>query len=72
MGSLNTENYNSNGFYSYLQKNDLVYTYEINHTKSVRHQKERLKMQRIAQLLRSIKTIFNIEQFSPLQSKHFS
>ena len=27
MGSLNTENYNNNGFYSYLQKNDLVYIY---------------------------------------------
>ena len=27
MGSLNIENYNNNGFYSYLQKNDLVYIY---------------------------------------------
>ena len=26
MGSSNTENYNNN-FYSYLQKNDLIYTY---------------------------------------------
>ena len=27
MGSLNTKNYINNGFYSYLQKNDLIYTY---------------------------------------------
>ena len=27
MKSLNTENYNNNGFCSYLQKNDLIYTY---------------------------------------------
>ena len=27
MGSLNTENYNNNGFYFYLQQNDLVYIY---------------------------------------------
>ena len=27
MGSLNTENYNNNGFNSYLQKTDLIYTY---------------------------------------------
>ena len=27
MGSLNTENYNNNGFYSYIQKNDLISTY---------------------------------------------
>ena len=27
MGSLNTQNYNNNGFYSYIQKNDLIYTY---------------------------------------------
>ena len=26
MGSSNTENYNNNNFYSYLQKNDLTYT----------------------------------------------
>ena len=29
MGSLNIENYNNNSFYSYLQKNDLVYTKSI-------------------------------------------
>ena len=27
MGSLNTENYNNNGFFSYLQKNELIYTW---------------------------------------------
>ena len=27
MGSLNTENHYNNDFYSYLQKNDLIYTY---------------------------------------------
>ena len=27
MGSSNTENYNNNDFYSYLQKNDLIHTY---------------------------------------------
>ena len=27
MGSFNTENYNKNDFYSYLQKIDLIYTY---------------------------------------------
>ena len=27
MGSSNTENYNNNDFYSYLQKNGLIYTY---------------------------------------------
>ena len=27
MGRSNTENYNNNDFYSYLQKNDLIYTY---------------------------------------------
>ena len=27
MGSLNTENYNNNGFYSYIQNNDLISTY---------------------------------------------
>ena len=26
MGSSNTENYNNNDFYSYLQKDDLIYT----------------------------------------------
>ena len=27
MASLNTEKFNSNGFYFYWQKNDLIYTY---------------------------------------------
>ena len=27
MESLNTENYNNNKFYSYLQRNDMIYTY---------------------------------------------
>ena len=34
----NTENYNNNDFYSYLQKNDLTYTYYINHTTLIRQQ----------------------------------
>ena len=57
-GSSNTENYNNN-FYSYLQKNDLSYTYYINQTP-----KGASNMQRIAQLLRSIRkleTINNIK-----------
>ena len=28
MESLNIKNYNNNYFYSYLQKNDLIYTYK--------------------------------------------
>ena len=32
LGSSNTENYNKNDFYSYIQKNELTYTYSINHT----------------------------------------
>ena len=59
MGSSNIENYNNNNFYSYLQKNDLSYTYYINHTP-----KGASNMQRIVQLLHSIKkleTIINIK-----------
>ena len=58
-GSSNTENYNNNDFYSCLQKNDLSYTYCIDQTP-----KGASNMQRIAQLLRSIKkleTIINIK-----------
>ena len=56
MGSSNTENNNNSDFYSYLQKNDLVYMNYINQTpKGVSN------MQRIAQLLRSIKTIIIIK-----------
>ena len=50
MGSSNTENNNNNDFYSYLQKNDLTYIKYINQTP-----KRASNMQRIAQLLRSIK-----------------
>ena len=32
MGSSNAENHNNSDFYSYLQKNDLSYTYYINQT----------------------------------------
>ena len=59
MGSSSTENYNNNHFYSYLQKNDLSYTYYINQTP-----KDASNMQRIAQLFRNIKklvTIINIK-----------
>ena len=59
MGSSNTENNNNNDFYSYLQKNDLTYINYINQTP-----KGASNMQRIAQLLRSIKkleTIINIK-----------
>ena len=56
MGSSNTENNNNSDFYSYLQKNDLAYMNYINQTpKGVPN------MQRIAQLIRSIKTIINIK-----------
>ena len=58
-GSSNTENNNNNDFYSYLQKNDLTYINYINQTP-----KGASNMQRIAQLLRSIKkleTIINIK-----------
>ena len=51
-GSSNTENYNNNNFYSYLQKNDLSYTYYINQTP-----KGASNMQRIAELLRNIKKL---------------
>ena len=55
MGSSNTKNYNDNNFYSYLQKNDLIYTYYISQTlKGASH------MQRIVQLLRSIKKLERI------------
>ena len=50
MGSSNAENNNNNDFYSYLQKNDLTYINYINQTP-----KSASNMQRIAQLLRSIK-----------------
>ena len=59
MGSSNAENNNNNDFYSYLQKNDLTYINYINQTP-----KGASNMQRIAQLLRSIKkleTIINIK-----------
>ena len=56
MGSSNTENNNNSDFYSYLQKNDLAYMNYINQTS-----KGVPNMQRIAQLLRSIKTIINIK-----------
>ena len=59
MGSSNTENYNNNDFYSYLQENNLTYTYHINEIP-----KRASNMQRIAQLLSSIKkleTIINIK-----------
>ena len=52
MRSSNKENYNRNDFYSYLQKNDLTYTYYINQTS-----KGASNMQRIAQFLRSIKKL---------------
>ena len=55
MGSSNTENYNNNHFYSYLQKNDLSYTYYIDQTP-----KGASNMQGIAQLLRSIKKLERI------------
>ena len=58
MGSSNTENDNTN-FYSYLQKNDLSYTYHISQSP-----KGTSNMQRIAKLLRNIKkleTIINIK-----------
>ena len=58
-GSSNIENNNNNDFYSYLQKNDLTYINYINQTP-----KGASNMQRIAQLLRSIKkleTIINIK-----------
>ena len=50
MGSWNTKNNDNNDFYSYLQKNDLTYINYINQTP-----KSASNMQRIAQLLRSIK-----------------
>ena len=59
MGSSNAGNNNNNDFYSYLQKNDLTYINYINQTP-----KGASNMQRIAQLLRSIKkleTIINIK-----------
>ena len=43
MQSPNSENYNNNGFYFYLQKNDLSYIYYINQTA-----KGASNMQRIA------------------------
>ena len=49
MESSNIENYNNNDFYSYLQKNELTYTYYINHTASTRHQKVRLTCRALAQ-----------------------
>ena len=45
MGSSNTENYNNNDFYSYLQKNKLAYTYCISQAP-----KGVSKMQKIVQL----------------------
>ena len=42
LGSSNKQNYNDNDFYFYLQKNDLTYTYYINHTACTRHQKVRI------------------------------
>ena len=59
MGSSNTENNNNNDFYSYLHKNDLTY---INYNDQT--SKFASNMQRIAQLLPSIKkleTIINIK-----------
>ena len=59
MGSSNIENNNNNDFYSYLQNNNLTYINYINQTP-----KGASNMQRIAQLLRSIKkleTIINIK-----------
>ena len=59
MGSSNTKNYNNHDFYSCLQKNDLSSTYYIDQTP-----KGASNMQRIAQLLRSVKkseTIINIK-----------
>ena len=59
IGSSNTENNNNYDFYSYLQKNDLTYINYMN-----QRPKGASNMQRITQLLRSIKkleTIINIK-----------
>ena len=62
MESLNTETYNNNDFYSYLQKNDLIYIYILNESYHINETPDGASnMQRIAQLLHSIKTIFNIK-----------
>ena len=50
MGSSNTDNYNDNNCYSYLQKNDPTYTYYINQTPKVAS-----NMQRLAKPLRRLK-----------------
>ena len=44
LGSPNTENFNNNDFYSYLQNNDLTYTYCINHIILTRHQNLRAEI----------------------------
>ena len=59
MGSLNTENNNDNDFSSHLQNDDLTYIHYI-----IQTPKGASNMQRITQLLRSIKkleTIINIK-----------
>ena len=53
--SSNTKNYNNNDSYSYIQKNDLTFTYYINQTP-----KGAFNMRRIAQFLRSIKKLETI------------